>query len=418
MHVRPDEFTRAAREAARSHDAVVAAGGDGTVSSVAAGPRRRRHAARRAALRHPQPLRQGPRRAARARGRGGGHRRRERPARRRRRGQRPHLRQQLVDRRLPAGGRPSASGCRSSTATASGVAMARASADRLQAPAGADGGAAGRRRAGRAAHADRVRRQQRVRRRDAPAGPAARASTTAACASTPSRAEAAPPRAAAGRCAGCSGGCTPRTALEARLVGRARGARRPPRAAGRASTARCCASTPPLRYRSGRGALPVLAPPTPTAADVSADAPSRTSRTCTSGASTTRSRRRCWTTWRRSRRRWWSSRGDLTQRARRAPVPRRARASSTGCRRPYLVVPGNHDIPLYDVVRRVFKPLDRYRDMITGDLAPTFLDDGLAVLGLNTARAERVEGGPHLAGADRRSSAGSARSTARACACW
>ena len=37
VQVRPDEFTRAAREAARAHDAVVAAGGDGTVSSVAAG---------------------------------------------------------------------------------------------------------------------------------------------------------------------------------------------------------------------------------------------------------------------------------------------------------------------------------------------------------------------------------------------
>ena len=37
VRVRPDEFTRTAREAARSHDAVVAAGGDGTVSSVAAG---------------------------------------------------------------------------------------------------------------------------------------------------------------------------------------------------------------------------------------------------------------------------------------------------------------------------------------------------------------------------------------------
>src|SRR4029079_5660570 len=39
VQVRPDEFTRAAREAARAHDAVVAAGGAGTVSSGAAGPR-------------------------------------------------------------------------------------------------------------------------------------------------------------------------------------------------------------------------------------------------------------------------------------------------------------------------------------------------------------------------------------------
>ena len=75
----PDEFTRAAREAARSYDAVVAAGGDGTVSSVAAGlvggetplgvlpVGTLNHFAKR------------PRRAAGARRRGGGHRRRARP---------------------------------------------------------------------------------------------------------------------------------------------------------------------------------------------------------------------------------------------------------------------------------------------------------------------------------------------------
>jgi 3',5'-cyclic AMP phosphodiesterase CpdA len=77
--------------------------------------------------------------------------------------------------------------------------------------------------------------------------------------------------------------------------------------------------------------------------------------------------------------------GDLTQRARRAQF-RDARRFLERLPAPYLVVPGNHDIPLFDVVRRAFKPLDRYRDMITGDLAPTYLDDGLAVLGLNTAR--------------------------------
>src|SRR5215207_8732277 len=37
VEVSPADFTRAAREAAGSYDAVVAAGGDGTVSSVAAG---------------------------------------------------------------------------------------------------------------------------------------------------------------------------------------------------------------------------------------------------------------------------------------------------------------------------------------------------------------------------------------------
>jgi 3',5'-cyclic AMP phosphodiesterase CpdA len=77
--------------------------------------------------------------------------------------------------------------------------------------------------------------------------------------------------------------------------------------------------------------------------------------------------------------------GDLTQRARRSQF-RDARRFLDRLPAPYLVVPGNHDIPLYDVFRRAFKPLDRYRETITADLAPTYLDDALAVLGLNTAR--------------------------------
>ena len=92
----------------------------------------------------------------------------------------------------------------------------------------------------------------------------------------------------------------------------------------------------PLRYRSAPRALPVLAPrrrgrrrrreaPAP---------PSPTSPTCTSGGSTRRSRRRCWPISRRSRRPWScvSRRSHAARPAR--PVPRRARASSTGCRRP------------------------------------------------------------------------------------
>src|SRR5688572_26548530 len=52
-----------------------------------------------------------------------------------------------------------------------------------------------------------------------------------------------------------------------------------------------------------------------------------------------------------------------------------------------LGVPGNHDIPLYDVVRRFTRPLDRYRRFIDDDLCPWFESERFAVLGINTARS-------------------------------
>jgi 3',5'-cyclic AMP phosphodiesterase CpdA len=50
-------------------------------------------------------------------------------------------------------------------------------------------------------------------------------------------------------------------------------------------------------------------------------------------------------------------------------------------------VPGNHDIPLYDVLRRFFSPLARYRRFIDETLCPFVELPGVAVLGVNTARS-------------------------------
>jgi 3',5'-cyclic AMP phosphodiesterase CpdA len=79
--------------------------------------------------------------------------------------------------------------------------------------------------------------------------------------------------------------------------------------------------------------------------------------------------------------------GDLTQRARRAQFAA-ARAFLARVPAPMLILPGNHDIPLYDVLRRAVSPLSRYRSYITDDLAPLWADDELAVLGVNTARPQ------------------------------
>lgn len=52
-----------------------------------------------------------------------------------------------------------------------------------------------------------------------------------------------------------------------------------------------------------------------------------------------------------------------------------------------LAVPGNHDVPLYDVLRRFLSPLARYRRFIDESLCPFVELKGIAVLGINTARS-------------------------------
>lgn len=78
--------------------------------------------------------------------------------------------------------------------------------------------------------------------------------------------------------------------------------------------------------------------------------------------------------------------GDLTQRARRRQY-QAARAYLDTLPIPQIVVPGNHDIPLYDVVRRFFFPLRRYRHYLSRDVSPVFEDEEIFVAGINTARS-------------------------------
>jgi len=78
--------------------------------------------------------------------------------------------------------------------------------------------------------------------------------------------------------------------------------------------------------------------------------------------------------------------GDLTQRARGAEF-RDARAFLDRLPNPQIVVPGNHDVPLHDVVSRFMRPLAKYRRYITENLEPFHADAEIAVLGINTARS-------------------------------
>ncbi|MEO6138565.1 MAG: metallophosphoesterase family protein [Luteimonas sp.] len=84
--------------------------------------------------------------------------------------------------------------------------------------------------------------------------------------------------------------------------------------------------------------------------------------------------------------------GDLTQRARSVQF-REARAFLDRLPTPQIVVPGNHDVPLYDVLRRFAAPLRRFRQHISHDLAPFYRDDEIAVIGINTARSLTFKSG-------------------------
>jgi 3',5'-cyclic AMP phosphodiesterase CpdA len=52
-----------------------------------------------------------------------------------------------------------------------------------------------------------------------------------------------------------------------------------------------------------------------------------------------------------------------------------------------LAVPGNHDVPLYDVFRRFLSPLTRYKRYIDNTLCPVHELPGVTVVGINTARS-------------------------------
>jgi 3',5'-cyclic AMP phosphodiesterase CpdA len=84
--------------------------------------------------------------------------------------------------------------------------------------------------------------------------------------------------------------------------------------------------------------------------------------------------------------------GDLTQRAR-ASQFRAARKWLDTLPKPQVVVPGNHDVPLYNVFARFAAPLANYRRIVSEELEPHYIDAEIAVIGVNTARSATFKGG-------------------------
>ena len=87
--------------------------------------------------------------------------------------------------------------------------------------------------------------------------------------------------------------------------------------------------------------------------------------------------------------------GDITQRARTEQFEEACqfltRLRDAG--HDVLAVPGNHDVPLYNVLRRFLSPLTRYKRYIDDNLCPFIEIPGAAVLGINTARSLTFKNG-------------------------
>ncbi len=78
--------------------------------------------------------------------------------------------------------------------------------------------------------------------------------------------------------------------------------------------------------------------------------------------------------------------GDLAQRAR-VEEFKEARAFLDSLPVPQIIVPGNHDIPLYNPFFRFLLPLARFTRYISADLSPLYADQEIAVLGANATRS-------------------------------
>lgn len=84
--------------------------------------------------------------------------------------------------------------------------------------------------------------------------------------------------------------------------------------------------------------------------------------------------------------------GDITQRARRSQFSA-ARAFVDDLPCPALVVPGNHDIPLFNLYARLFNPYGNYRRAFGDELAPVLDNERLLVVGVNSTAPRRHKNG-------------------------
>ena len=81
--------------------------------------------------------------------------------------------------------------------------------------------------------------------------------------------------------------------------------------------------------------------------------------------------------------------GDLTQRARREQFAAARAFLDRLPPVPCLVVPGNHDVPLYRIAERLASPLGLYREFISAETNPTLELDDLILFGFDSTSPYR-----------------------------
>ena len=82
--------------------------------------------------------------------------------------------------------------------------------------------------------------------------------------------------------------------------------------------------------------------------------------------------------------------GDFTQIGTKEEF-QEARAFIDTLAAPVFAVPGNHDVPAVNIVRRFLNPYGLYRKYIAKDLEPFLEMDGVAFVGMRTSRRARLE---------------------------
>ncbi len=84
--------------------------------------------------------------------------------------------------------------------------------------------------------------------------------------------------------------------------------------------------------------------------------------------------------------------GDITQRARRAQF-QAARAFADALQTRWVAIPGNHDIPLFNVFARVLAPYSGYRRAFAAELEPELESAAFFIVCVNTTRPSRHKDG-------------------------
>lgn len=83
--------------------------------------------------------------------------------------------------------------------------------------------------------------------------------------------------------------------------------------------------------------------------------------------------------------------GDWVQRGDFLDWWRQARAFADRLPKPWIGVPGNHDLPLWNPLRRAFAPYERYREYICPELDPLLEVEGATIAGINSARPWSID---------------------------